>query len=124
MHRKAIDDLVQAIEAGLMANPELMAQSDPCKRGIWRDVLGPALREAKAVSSLALSAEQVTLLYHCFNYVAGIHNTISKEQAAGAVIMMSPEQADMFERIGKFGTDLLNLMRELATKTSIQELAQ
>jgi hypothetical protein len=122
MYRKAVDDLVSAVESGLMANPELMTQTDPCKRGIWRDVLGPALREAKAASSLALSAEQVTLLYHSFNFVAGIHNDLSKAQMAGANVIVTIDQADLFERVGALGTDLLNTLRNMATKSSIHEL--
>ena len=122
MHKQTVQRLIEAVETGMMANPELQVQADPCKRGIWRELVGSALRDARAELGLTFTAQQVSLLYHCLHYMAAAHNAIADMQAAGIPLQIANQDVQMFNDISEHGTDLLNILRELATKTSIAEM--
>lgn len=124
MDRQTVQRLIEALETGLIANPELYTQDDDCKRGIWREMVGPALRDARTALRLAFTADEAALLYRVFNFIANMHNEMIDAQRAGQVVMMQPEIAEMFEGIGHHGTDLLNRLRDLATQASIKEITQ
>ena len=122
MHRQVVQRLVEAVETGLMTNPELQAQADPCKRGIWRELVGSALRDVRAELALTFNARQIALLYHCFHYMSSAHNAMLEMQRAGFNLPIAEEEVQMFSEIGEIGTDVLFTLRELATKSSISEM--
>lgn len=124
MHKQTVQRLIEAVETGMMANPELQVQADPCKRGIWREMVGGALRDARAELPLDLNAHQLQLLYRAFHYMSSAHNAMLDMTRNGFQIPIAPEEVDMFEGIGEYGTDLLHTLRELATKSSISELTK
>jgi hypothetical protein len=124
MDRQTVQRLIEAIETGLIANPELYTQGDQCKRGIWREMVGPALRDAREALRLSFTAEEAALLYRVFNFISNIHNQLLDAQRAGMAVLMPQDQAEMFEGIGHHGTDLLNRLRDLATRASIKELTK
>ncbi len=122
MHKQTVQRLIEAVETGLMANPELQVQDDTCKRGIWRELVGGALRDARDELALTLDAEQIALLYRCMHYMSSAHNAIIDMQRAGIPVPVSTEDAQLLDDIGAKGTDLLFTLRELATKSSISEM--
>jgi hypothetical protein len=122
MHKQTAQRLIEALETGLMANPELQVQADPCKRGIWRELVGNALRDMRAELGLTLNARQLELMYRCVHYMSSAHNTILDLQRAGVQIPIPKSEEQLLADIGEIGTDLLFTLRELATKSSIAEL--
>jgi len=62
MLAEALDQLVQAIEAGLKLNPELLDQTDSTKTAYWREILSPALQRAKEAKADALRLRELALI--------------------------------------------------------------
>ena len=109
MVAQALDQLVQAIEAGLKLNPELLDQSDSTKSAYWREILCPALQIAKEAKADALRLRELALIMKIVGkaYEMGRMSQMLKREIDLPAEFLEPYTEDMhdmkplLEHIGK-----------------------
>jgi hypothetical protein len=115
----ALDQLVQAIEAGLKLNPELLDQSDSTKTAYWRDMLCPALQAAKEAKGEAITLREMSLM---FKLIQRMHGHAIMAQKMSDVMQLPPDMVEMYTEDMDAMEPLMNRIAALIDKAAVETL--
>lgn len=109
MLSQALDKLVIAIESALVLNPELLDQSDARKRAYWRDMLCPALQEAKVAKARAININDIIVIAHT------LERTLQHAQIVRQLASMTSLPDDMVRQYTHGQGEIEQLLKKINT---------
>jgi benzoyl-CoA reductase/2-hydroxyglutaryl-CoA dehydratase subunit BcrC/BadD/HgdB len=119
MLTQAIDQLVQAIEAALVLNPELLDQSDPRKADYWRKILCPAIQKAKEEKKRGITRKE---LHEISELLRADVEQYKRMQELKDCVNFPSEMVNRFTNQYKITKPLLDKVTSILATAEIEEM--